>query len=364
MKLSDLKHLESVDAVRFKTETVNGNEYTIVSYMISDPSLWDMNLGLETRGHTFNSNGDAVSLPFEKFFNFRENKYTQPEVIGDLKVVNVFDKRDGSLITPVMDSERVITFKSKKSFYSDVATKVNSGDFANQRNLAEFMMQNGNITPIFEYTDREFQIVVDYGEKPELTLLAARYNDTGKYVPWENLTSLANVFDVPLIKRFDFPTTTLSELENILKYAENIEGFVVELENGMRVKLKAPWYLRLHHVNTDLRERDIAELFIDEELDDIKSSISLAGKSLDKIEDIERRVSIEVEAISHGVTELAGLISVEPTRKDAALKYAKLPLFGLAVKQLDGKVADINAFWKKTYLKDYSLKCVYNENFS
>ena len=139
---------------------------------------------------------------------------------------------------------------------------------------------------------------------------------------------------------------------------------MVELENGVRVKLKAPWYLRLHHVNTDLRERDIAELFIDEELDDIKSSISLAGKSLDKIEEIERRVSTEVETIARGVTELAGLIFAEPTRKDAALKYAKLPLFGLAVKQLDGKLADINAFWKKTCLKDYSLRCVYNENFS
>lgn len=68
MKLSDLKHLETVDAVRFKTETVNGHEYTIVSYMISDPTLWDMNNGLETRGHTFDASGNAVSIPFEKFF--------------------------------------------------------------------------------------------------------------------------------------------------------------------------------------------------------------------------------------------------------------------------------------------------------
>lgn len=365
MKISDFSHLQRFDAVRFKTEMVGDQAFTILCYMISDAALWDEPLGKETRGHVFDASGALVSMPFEKFFNYRENKFTQPSEVGHIRIRNVFEKRDGSLMTPVLVKHQV-HWKTKKSFYSDVAIEAAANTkFVNQASLSAYLLCM-DLTPIFEYTSRNFKIVVDYGHEPALTLLAIRVNATGEYMTWPAVTDVAQRFGVETVKRMDIePGTTLDDLEHALETAEGVEGYVVELENGMRLKLKSPWYLRLHHVNTDLRERDIAEMFVDETLDDVKSTISLAGMTLDAVEAIESRVTHEMNDIMDRTRELKGWIQLQSSRKEAAEKFRGCDVFGLAMKLLDNKEPDYVTFWKRNFLKqNYSLTCVYNENFS
>lgn len=364
MKFEDFSHLQQFDACRLKNEMVGDQTFTIMCYMIADPALWDAPLGIECRGHVFDASGKIVSMPFEKFFNYRENKFTQPEVVGNIPIRSVFEKRDGSLVTGVSVKGSVY-WKTKKSFYSDVAVKVQTGEFDNEAALT-FALDSMGMTAIWEYTDPDFRVVIDYGQKPEMTLLAVRDNETGAYMQWNQVVNYARAFNVNLIQRLDMqPGITLNELEHMLENAEGIEGYVVELENNMRLKLKSPWYLRLHHVNTELRERDIAEMFVDECLDDIKSTISLAGHSLDAVEEIEKRVAAEMDDIMDRSRELKGWIQLQPTRKEAAEKFRACDVFGLAMKMVDGKEPDYVTFWKRNYLKqNYSLRCVYNENFS
>lgn len=363
MELKDLDHLRAFDAVRFKSECVAGEEFTIVCYMIADPAVWNEKLGVETRGHVFDASGRCVAMPFEKFFNYRENRHTQPEVIGHLRVKHAFDKRDGSLISPVALNNGQIAWKSKKSFSSDVADAVANGGFENQERMSAALIAMG-FSPVFEYTDPQFKIVIDYGNKPELVCLAARDMRNGAYMDWDILQFTCDHFDVPLVSRVNVGNRSIEEIERDLQDAEGIEGYVLELENGMRIKLKTPWYLRLHHVNTELRERDIAEMFVDETLDDVKSAISLAGLSLDPVEQIERQVSDELNDIMDRTRELFGWIRLQSSRKEAAEKFRGNDVFGLAMRLLDGKDADYKQFWKRNHLKQYTLRCVYNHNFS
>lgn len=365
MNIKDFSHLQQFDAVRFKTEMVGDQEFTIMCYMIADPALWDAPLGLEARGHVFDASGELVSMPFEKFFNYRENKYTQPEVVGNIKIKNIFEKRDGSLITPVLVKDQ-IQWKTKKSFYSDVAVEVQTNtSFGNHAKLSTHLLKL-NMTPIFEYTSQNYRVVVDYGPVPEMVLLAIRSNASGEYLEWNTVVDFAKKFGVDHVQRWHMQHDyTLNDLEKYLETKEGMEGFVVELETGMRLKLKSPWYLRLHHVNTELRERDIAEMFVEEALDDIKSTISLAGHSLEAVEAIERRVTAELDDIMDRTRELKGWIQLQPTRKEAAEKFRCNDVFGLAIKLVEGKEPDYVTFWKRNYLKqNYSLRCVYNENFS
>lgn len=361
MNIEKWLHLQNVDAIRFKKEVVEGEEFTIVCYMVADSDVWKLPMALESRGHVFDKNGKLVSAPFEKFFNYRENEYTQPEKIKNLKIKKIYNKVDGSLITPVLVKDSVY-WKSKKSFYSDVVTYVNKSNFDNYKEFSKILLEN-DITPIFEFTCPENRVVIDYGQKPQLTLLALRDNVALQYYDLENFDVLIKKFNIKVVEeiKFDKENLTIDELENDLKTKEDIEGYVLVLENGMRVKLKTPWYLRLHKLMTVIRERDIAEMVANETVDDIKSSASLDGLDLQPILNIEKQVVSELENIWHSTKELYKEMLQYNDRKEIANKFKNNPYFGLAIKLLDNKEPDIKKYWMQHYLKKYSLQPIYNK---
>ena len=65
IKLQDFNHFRTDPRVKLKTELVDGEEITIVAYMIADSKLWDQPNALETRGIAFNSDGECISRPLE-----------------------------------------------------------------------------------------------------------------------------------------------------------------------------------------------------------------------------------------------------------------------------------------------------------
>ena len=145
----------------------------------------------------------------------------------------------------------------------------------------------------------------------------------------------------------------------------DFEGYVIRHPNGLWTKAKSNWYLINHRLMTELRERDIALAVADECVDDIKSAVTAQGLSIDPILEIEQRVIGQLEALIKHSESLLDLIKAEPTQKDAALKYKHHPYFSLAMILYKDKEPNYVDFWKKHYLKvDYSLKVVYNQNFS
>lgn len=359
IKLQDFNHFRTDPRVKFKTELVDGEEITIVAYMIADSKLWDQPNALETRGIAFNSDGECISRPLTKFFNIGENEQTQTH---NLKFYNsVFlEKRDGSMLIPVLINNKIF-WKSKKSFYSDVAIKANVCATLEVLNLSRTLLNMG-YTPIFEFTHPEHQIVIDYGKEPKFVLIAVRHIESGGYMSIESQEIMCAAHHVECIRRYgDNTFQMLNELDDQVDF----EGYVIRHPDGLWTKAKSKWYLLNHRIMTEIRERDIALAVAEECIDDIKSSIAAQGMDIGPVLEIEQRVVAQLETIIEQSELLCTLIKAEPTQKDAAMKYKDNEFFSLAMILYVNKEPKYVDFWKKRFLKvDYSLKVVYNQSFS
>lgn len=301
-------HIESLsdlmpyikDKPEFKVmKQENGTQ--VVSYIIATDESFDNIGSLECRGITFDRNDKIICRPLHKFFNVNERASTQANVLPWDTVHRVMDKRDGSMInTAMVDGQ--IRVKTKKSFTSDVA-KVAQVWFDNHSNYVEFSrkMVELNCTPTFEYTSPSNRIVLAY-EEDEMTLLHVRHNFTGEYWTQEHLNLFASEYGVKMVDldSWNGSTDFLAEAKNV----KGIEGWVIQFRNGDMVKLKTEEYLVSHRLITFVRERDVAEMVLNENLDDVKSAMLERNISLEKLHNVEHRVltmlrelEVEVESV-------------------------------------------------------------------
>lgn len=362
MNISSFAHFRNNNNIKFKEEIVDGKTFVIVSYAIADSKFWKEPLSLETRGITFDKkSGEVVSRPFQKFFNICETEATQPNNLDWNSEYIVSVKKDGSMLTPVIVNGNVY-FKSKKSFYSDVAIQANAVITTPVWNLSWVLLMK-HLTPIFEFTSPDNKIVLDYGSEPQFTLLAVRHNETGEYLSRKDLEELSEKYGVKLIEKV--PSYTYKEIVEIMKSERNQEGFVIRFENGLFVKCKTSWYLQLHRINTEIRERDIAEMVISETIDDMKSECSLAGKDIKLLEVIQDQVISELNEIEKTLQEIISSLpqTETPDFKSIATEFKNHPLFALIMSVVRKKEPDIKLFWIKNYLNKYSLRCIFNSNF-
>ena len=353
--LQDFNHLRDDPRVRFKSEIVNGVDLTIVCYMIADAEFWKLPLALECRGIVFDTlTGECVCRPLEKFFNVGERPETQKHLL-DFEGCQLFEKRDGSMLLPVLVNDKVM-WKTKKSFTSDVAISAACQVTADLELFCKRCLEAGH-TPIFEYTDRQHQIVIDYGATPSLVLLGIRTMATGTYFSYEAMTVLAESYGVSIIPRH---TLSVEDMFAEMSSRQVFEGYVVLLKNKIRVKQKTEWYLRMHVIMTSLRERDVAEAVINEMIDDIKSSVSAEGKDLSPLNEIEKQVVNQLDQLRLDAEALLLKVKECPTRKEAALMYQNDPSFSMAMKLYNDKEPDYKKIWVDRFYRSYSLKTVYS----
>lgn len=358
MKLSEFDHLRDEKMITFKSERVDGVDVVIVSYMVASPELWEKPMAIECRGITFNAEtGECISMPFHKFFNVGENKYTQPDLLQWDSMSTVMTKRDGSMITPALINGKVY-LKTKKSFYSDVAQSAMRNMTEGVYCLSQEYLAEG-YTPIFEYTDPQHEIVINYGTEPQFMLLAVRNND-GSYLSQEAVEFIGNKHGVPVIQTHDL---TFDDIKQQIDTVKDFEGYVIRFDVGgdtVLVKQKFTDYLLKHRAKTELRERDVVSMFLDETLDDIKSTITMAGLSLDPIEKIENEVATQIGIIRDLVERFSDQAKTMADRKTVALHFKDNTLFGLIMKSYTGGEPDYKEHYKKHHLKEWSLKTIYS----
>lgn len=360
MILSDFDCFRDDPMIKFKEEVVEGISYTTIAYMIGNKELWDHPLARETRGITFETkSGKCVSRPFAKFFNVGEREEVSPAFVK-ANMMEVYEKRDGSMLTPIFNKYGNIVFKTKKSFYSDVANQANSIASISIENFCRICLGVYNSTPIFEFTHPDHRIVLDYPGESHFTLLAIRQNDSGDYFDYDTMKAFAAECNIPVIKRLDL---TWDQLQKSVEGDRGIEGYVILLKDGSRVKLKTAWYSSVHRVMTEIRVRDVAEAVVNETIDDLKSLVALQGKSITPLEEIEKSVVNELLSIRSQVNTIAQSFIGE-LFKTAAIELQGSPYFALIMDTLRGKEPKIIDYWRKNYLKLYSLRVVYNPSFS
>lgn len=229
-------------------------------YNLSYKELWEENDAMDgrlnMRGITFIKD-KIVALPFPKFFNLEEVKYTENLDVSKFKLA--FEKIDGSLISPFMiDGE--IEIKTMKSIESDLAIEArkNLKDFPNVIQHANDLISK-NKSPMYEYVSPTRQIVIKY-EKPEFYYLGCRDMESGEII-------FPNEEDRKVVK---CPMQFIS-FEEVNEYLEksNVEGVVLTLDDGQMVKIKTQEYFKLHRVISNFSLKNIVEYIIEGKFDDL-----------------------------------------------------------------------------------------------
>lgn len=184
--------------------------------------------------------GEIVARGFDKFFNAGERGLYPTGYI-----VTVTEKIDGSLGLLYRDNGEY-KIATRGALDSDQAIWATNflHDYYN-------LSVPDELTLLFEIVYPENRVVVDYGDRQDLFLLAARNRFTGEYLPFTDVVELADMNGLPLPKVYQF-----NSLDDMITMAGQIgpdqEGWVVEMSDGSRWKIKGEQYRELHRLITGL----------------------------------------------------------------------------------------------------------------
>ncbi|TXS54341.1 RNA ligase [Streptomyces sp. t39] len=202
--------------------------------------------------------GRIVALPLPKFFNVGEHEAGQPyaPALPD-EPFEVYDKVDGSLAVVFHYAGRW-RVASKGSFTSTQAV------WAQRRlDTKDTSALEPGVTYLAEILYPQNRIVVDYGDRRDLVLLAA-FGADGTEVPLADAAPAWKAVGSVVALRPAMPLAELLALteSSTLPGGEpatgtDAEGFVLRFASGVRAKAKIAEYVRLHKVLTGVTERDI-----------------------------------------------------------------------------------------------------------
>ena len=311
---------------------------SIFNYRLTQYSDFKNNSAFNVRGLTyvFNSDGSLFKryLLLHKFFNLNQVEETQYSLIKDYQIKSISNKEDGSVASFIrLPNGRVIA-KSKMSFQSDQAVGMTRLYNSNKelRDFVNWSLDN-DIIAIFEYVSPQNRIVLKYSDE-ELILLRLRDNKTGEYLDLSNYSD-----KIGSIRVAPSGVATLDELIELAHSVEDKEGWIVQFENDLFIKIKTSWYCSLHGLLTnDLwREHILVNYILDDKIDDILGQIPEEEK------EAHERIDKIIEIVKHSVTEKVtdilksydlfleggvdkdweGELRLQLMRKTFALKYRK-----------------------------------------
>ena len=219
--------------------------------------LWD-NITSRCRGIIINrETGDIVARPFEKFHNLQTQNRPETDMnyLETLGEPTIWEKVDGFMATSYWWEGKWYV-ASKGSFHSPHAKWAT--DWLQKRNW-EFPK---GWTPVFEGLNPNLRIVIDYGKREELVLLALIDTETGKEIQPDllKLHWLNPELHIP-VKLNRSLRQAVVDTRRVDVHGE--EGYVCTWYNvegpPHRVKLKYIDYLRLHRIVTGVSPKNIWE---------------------------------------------------------------------------------------------------------
>jgi RNA ligase len=342
------------------TPKTRPGHFRIFNYRLASYTQWLHPGALECRGVMFLMDSEfknpmsMMSWPFEKFFNLNENPMTMGLDMNDVRSIQA--KMDGSLISTFYFDGHV-RVKSKGSLHSDQAVAaqrlLESPKWDALYNALEQHVMFMDHTVIMEYTAPDNRIVVPT-EEPTLTVLAVRDNRTGKYVGDLHGYMVEYMTD-EIIN--DVGEDIPAFIEDIPKMT-GIEGFVLTMASGQRVKIKTDWYAALHHLKDSINsQRRLFECAVNDATDDLKAQFWDDLQAVAMINHMEAKVA---SIYNHMVDQVERFYqrNKHMERKDFAIKgQAELDklCFGLVMAKYSGKEVDYKATLIK-HRKNFGIK--------
>lgn len=276
-------------------------------------NLWD-EITLSHRGTVRDLDGNLIAKPFNKFFNIEQNLHKESESF------EVYDKMDGSL---------GILFN-----YQDEWVLATRGSFTSEQAIKGFqILQKYNyqkldddLTYCFEIIYPENRIVLDYGNKEALVLLAI-FDQGGNERLIDNYS---HIFEV--VKKYDF-----QDYKEIQKLNwNNSEGFIVRFSNGERCKIKFENYVELHRKLSSISEKTVWELICEKR--DVKEYLDIVPDEFhEQIKSWHLKIMLNFQEIEIRVKNKFYQLPNFETRKDFALAVKDDCDKGMLFKLLDNK---------------------------
>jgi RNA ligase len=224
-----------------KEEWHSSGQFRILNYTQKTQFEWRWNeITCQCRGLIVDSEFNLIARPFPKFFSYEQLEGKIPH-----EPFKAYEKLDGSLgILYWHNKQKAIA--TRGSFTSPQAVKA-----------TEILKERYNdilfcpeFTYLFEIIYPENKIVIDYGEKEDLILLAVIETSTGKEMPLPSM-------GMSIAKHYN----GITDFNEILNFQDkDREGFVVLFESGQRVKIKFDDYKRLHKLLTGVSSKKIWEI--------------------------------------------------------------------------------------------------------
>jgi len=279
------------------------------------------------RGLITDIEGNIVARPFPKFFNIGDEKNGcgLKNLPAEIPVVTA--KWDGSLGI-LYNNGKKNCISTRGSFESPQA--IWATEWLNS-NKSDVNFLNG-YTYLFEIIYPENKIIVNYGDKEDLILLAVINNETGAELSMDIIKTYG--FTIPKI--YNKNTNELIEIAKTLD--ANNEGFVARYLNGLRVKIKGDEYKRLHKLLTGVSAKLIWEMMrdgvsLEPAIKDVPDEFS------DWVNNIRTELQTEFYKLKNDIKRIIAEVKKLNNRKEQAsliLKYDK-KLSGACFSLLDGK---------------------------
>ena len=215
------------------------------------------------RGLIVDADGRVVARPFPKFFYPGEPAApTMPDSSEGRWEMRICEKLDGVLGIGYVASDGSARLCTRGSLTSEQGAEAN-------RILAEKYADTKfprSVTPLFEIISQACRIIVDYGERRDLVLIAAIDIETGADISLSDLA--AHGLDWPGPKAQTRPLTLKEAVAETNRGGRGTEseGYVVCFdpvtrdEPSVRFKLKHTDYLRMHAARFHLTSRKVWEL--------------------------------------------------------------------------------------------------------
>lgn len=182
--------------------------------------------------------GEVVARPFDKFFNWNEGGRMPLE--GSM-ITAITEKMDGSMGVLYRHNGQM-RIATRGSFESEQALWAT--EFVNRVHPVLASSEFDAWTFLFEIIYPDNRIVVDYGADEKLVLLAMRQRHTGEYLA-SGLQAVAYSLGIPFA-----PVHTFEDMDAVLAATPSIEheGYVIEMSDGSRWKIKGDKYRALHKI--------------------------------------------------------------------------------------------------------------------
>lgn len=319
-----LPHIKDYEEI-VVSENTQGN-FVTVRYMISTPQLWERTPGWEIRrecrGIAFcTKTGKILSRPYHKFFNVNEKPETQENKINLYEDHIVLEKLDGSMIRPIKCSDGDF-YMATKAGESEVSAMTSNflRDNSNYYDFMNYIIDNHQSTPIFEFCSRKNRVVIDYPED-RLVLTAIRDNIDGNYWKYDDLVSYAKLYGIDYVKAVNILTKqNINLFVKQVKEWEGSEGIVLRFNTGHMVKVKADDYILRHHAKESInQEKNLIALILDDGLDDLLPTLFEDDKN--RVLEFEKAFHAYVHQTASEIHDMFVEYVGDGSKKDFAVNF-------------------------------------------